>query len=318
MLHRRIWLTLLAAMLCFQLSACRDAAGALPVLGKTVGICVRQESGNAAYYAALADGIKAMGYSVVMQDSQNDQSRQNQQVSQLIADKCDLLVIEPVMVSALENVIGQLKQAQLPAVIVDRQPDAQVLDSYDKLYFVGCDSAQAGTAQAALLNHLNVRGDLNGDGTVSYMMLRGPQDHLDAQLITDSCNEALASQDTQLLCTVCAQWDLADSRAQCSQYLAQYGKDIEVIFCNDAQLAQGAVEAVKNGGWTPGQDVYILAVGTNPDLEGLIAQGTVAGTVVPDTTQRSSTLPETVKQLLSGKNVEKIQFIPYVTFSAEG
>lgn len=318
MLHKRIWLALLAAVLCMQLTACRTDAPLIPALGKTVGICVRQESGNAEYYASLADDIKAMGYTVILQDSQNDQSRQNQQVSQLIAEKCDLLVIEPVMVSALENVIEQVKQAQLPAVILDRQPDEQVMDSYEKLYFVGCDSTQAGTAQASLLDGLNVRGDLNGDGTVTYMMLRGPEDHLDAQLITESCNKALAEQDTQLLCTVCAQWDLTDSRAQCSQYLAQYGKDIEVIFCNDALLAQGAVEAVKNGGWTPGQDVYIFAVGTNPNLDTLIGQGAVAATVTADNETRSSTLSETVKQLLSGNAVEKTRYIPYVAFSGEG
>ena len=310
MRNKRIWLLLLAAALCIQLTGCRNAP-LISGLGKSVGVCVRQESANADYYASLVDGIKAMGYTVVLKDSQNDQSRQNQQVSQLIEEKCDLLVIEPVMVTALEDVIAQVKNAQLPAVILDRQPDEQVLSSYEKLHFVGCDSAQAGTAQAGLLDQLNVRGDLNGDGIVSYMMLRGPEDHLDAQLITDSCNQALAQQSTQLLCTVSAQWELADSRAKCSQSLAQYGRDIEVIFCNDPQLALGAVEAVKNGGWTPGQDVYILAIGTNPDLETLMSQGAIAATVIPHKAQRISTLSETVQQLLSGKDVEKIQYIPY-------
>lgn len=314
MRNKRIWLLLLAAALCIQLTGCRNAP-LISGLGKSVGVCVRQESANADYYASLVDGIKAMGYTVVLKDSQNDQSRQNEQVASLIAEKCDLLVIEPVMVSALEDLLAQAAQAQLPVVLIDRQPQQQVLDSYEKLYYVGCDSAQAGAAQSALIDNLNVRGDLNGDGSISYMMLRGPEDHLDAQLITDSCVQSLSQQNTNLLCTVSAQWELADSRAQCAQALSQYGRDIEVIFCNDAQLAQGAVEAVKNGGWTPGQDVYIFAVGTNAELEALISQGAVAGTVIPDARQRGSVLAETVKQLLTGGSAQKIQYIPYVTVS---
>ena len=143
---------LLVAVVCMQLTACRADAPLLPVLGKTVGVCVRQESSNAEYYASITESIRSKGYTVVMKDSQNDQSRQNEQVASLIAEKCDLLVIEPVMVSALEDLLAQAVQAQLPVVLIDRQPQQQVLDSYEKLYYVGCDSAQAGAAQSAGTN----------------------------------------------------------------------------------------------------------------------------------------------------------------------
>lgn len=319
MLWKRIGALVLATMLCLGLWAC-SAEDAPTLIGKdhrTIGLCVRRKADAPEYYEALAAGLRELGCGVLLEDCQNDQSHQNEKVRYLVNQGCQLLVVEPVMVSALEDVVAQAKAVQLPLVVLDREPEQALLDSYEKSYYLGYDSAQAGTAQAQLLDLLNIHGDINGDGTVSYMMLRGPEDHMDAQLITDACNQALAQQNTQLLCTAVAQWTLEDGRAQCAQALSQYGRDIEVILCNDAQLALGAVEAVKNGGWIPGQDVYILSVGSNAQLEALMAQGAVAATVTADTEQRVQLLVQTAQQLLEGNAVEKRQHITYAALVSE-
>lgn len=308
---------ILAAVLVLSLCGCNAGEAAVSGDFRAVGMCVRNQAESSAYYDALVASIKELGCGVLLEDCRNDQSRQNEKVSHMISQGCTLLVVEPVMVTALESVIDQAKQAQIPVVILDRKPEDAVMSSYEKLYYVGCNIAGAGTLQAQLLETLNLRGDLNEDGVVSCMMLRGPEDHLDAQLITDGCNQALEQTEAELLCTVSAQWTMEDARAQCAQALSQYGRDIEVIFCNDAQLTLGAVEAVKNGGWVPGQDVYIMGVGTNGQIDELIAQGAVAATVAADVQQRVGLVKQTVEMLLAGENPQTCSYVDYSTIVPE-
>ena len=303
---------LLTAAMALGISACTGAGGTgTSGTGDLIGLCVRQESNEPDYYAAVKTGLENVGYSVLFEDSKNDQAQQNTQVQSMIERGCRLIIVEPVMVSAAEELVSLAKKNHLPLLLIDREPDSVVLESYDRISFVGCDPAQAGTVQAQLVQSLPAGGDLNGDGIVTYMMLRGPEDHLDAQMISNACNSAMRLHSTELLCTASAEWTVDAGRAACARELSQYGRDIEVILCNSAELALGAVEAVKNGGWIPGQDVYVIAVGANEELSDAINQGTVFGTVAAEITQRVNKIVETSQAILTGQTVEKSSYVEY-------
>ena len=316
---KKLFLLLLIFAMGLQLCACNaeetDATTVQQLV--TVGLCLRQQEDAPEYYDAIVTNLKNAGYGVIVEDSKNDQSRQDQQIRGLLAQDCKLLVVEPVMVSALESVIDQAKSSGVPLVLIDREPEKTILESYEDLYYVGCQSAEAGTAQAKILESMNLQGDLNEDGVVSYMMLRGPEDHLDAQLISDGCNLALSKYTSELICTVTTQWDKDSARAACAQGLSQFGRDIEVIFCNHALLAVGAVEAVESRGWMPGQDIYIVAVDANASLQGLIQKGAVFGTVAADIQQRAKQISQIVITVLEGGKPKKCTYVPYTAQTAQ-
>ena len=316
---KKILIVLLVVFVCLQLVACTTQSTEPTTVEKTVtvGLCLRQQADAPEYYDAIVAALKKAGYGVVVEDSKNDQSRQDQQIRGLLATGCEMLVVEPVMVTALESVVEQAKNSAVPLLLIDREPDAAILASYEKLYYVGCQSSEAGTAQAGILEHMNLKGDLNEDGVVSYMMLRGPEDHMDAQLISEGCNLALTKYETDLVCTVTTQWDTESARADCAQGLSQFGRDIEVIFCNHALLAAGAVQAVENRGWMPGQDIYIVAVDSNAALQALIQKGAVFGTVTAQPQTRAEQITQTVISVLSGQQPEKCTYVPYEPMTAQ-
>lgn len=317
-MFRKISIILLAVML--VLAGCSKAAqqtGQTPDKPQSIGLCVRNRADAPEYYAALETSLQEMGFTLVVEDSLNDQSRQDEKVRSMVEQGCKLLIVEPVMVTALDMVISTAQGADIPVLLMDREPEEAVLNAYEKLYYVGCRIENAGAWQAALLEDLNLRGDLNGDGMVSCMILRGPEDSLDAQIITEGCVQILENTETEILCTEATQWTLEDGRAKCAQALKKYGKDLEVILCNDTRLALGAVEAVKNGGWTPGQDVYILAVGCDTELTQALQQGTVAGTVWADTRQRIELVTRTAQMLLAGESVERRSYVEYAPWTKD-
>ena len=304
------------AVFCLQLCGCGQESvqeTTEPPRIDTVGLCLRQQTHAPGYYDGLIQALKDAGFAVVVKDGNNDQSLQDQQVRGLLETDCQLLIVEPVMVTALESVIDQAKARNIPVLLIDREPEKAVLESYEKLYYVGCESGEAGKAQAQLLEQIPVRGDLNEDGVISYMILRGPEDHMDAQLITQGCIQALEQYETEQICITATQWDADSARASCVQALSQFGKDIEVIFCNHAFLADGAAQAVEYNGWMPGQDIYILAVDNNDQLQQLINKGAVFGTVAPGLQQRVNTILQIAQSILAGQTPQACTYVPFAS-----
>ncbi len=140
---------------------------------------------------------------------------------------------------------------------------------------------------------------------------------MDAQVITDGCQVALKRYETEQICISAADWDVAAARAACAQALSQFGRDIEVIFCNHAILAEGAAEAVENRGWNPGQDVYILAVDRNDRLQQLMETGAVFGTVAANVEQRALRIAQIASEILAGNRPQKATYIPYALVTAQ-
>lgn len=312
---KKILCLLLGMVLCLLLFGCTEAPEETTVTqqAERVGLCLRQREKNPVYYDGILAGLQEAGYDVIVQDGSNDQSLQDQQVKSLLDKDCSLLIVEPVMVSALDAVVGHAKTENIPLLILDKEPDPAILESYDRMFFAGCRTFDAGVAQGQLLEQLPLQGDLNEDGVISYMILRGPEDHMDAQAITEGCLQSLSAYATEQIGITATQWDAAAARAECAGMMARYGRDIEVIFCNHALLAQGAAEAVENRGWVPGQDVYILAVDHNAQLQQLIDTGAVFGTVYAKTERRVAQILGVVSSIMQESLPEKYHYVDCVS-----
>ena len=55
------------------------------------------------------------------------------------------------MTSAADSIIATVKAANVPTVLINREPTAEQMSAYDKLVYVGCDAAQSGTFQGELI-----------------------------------------------------------------------------------------------------------------------------------------------------------------------
>ena len=85
----------------------------------------------------------------------------------------------------------RVKTAGIPTVLINREPTEGEMAVYDKIAYVGCDAAQSGTYQGELILETENKGDINGDGVVSYIMIQGDPENVDAQLRTEYSVKAL-------------------------------------------------------------------------------------------------------------------------------
>ena len=79
------------------------------------------------------------GIELLMNDSQNAQSIQNDQVDGLLSKGVKALAINLVDPSAAPTVINKAKQDDIPIVFFNKDPGAKAIASYDKSYYVGTD-----------------------------------------------------------------------------------------------------------------------------------------------------------------------------------
>ena len=96
--------------------------------------------------ALEAEGKAAEGVTLLMNDSQGDQSKQNDQIDILIEKKVDALIVNIVDIGAAEAVIAKAKAADIPVVFFNREPDEAVLKTYDKARFIGTKPEEIGRA----------------------------------------------------------------------------------------------------------------------------------------------------------------------------
>lgn len=309
-MRKRIVLGLLAGMLLLSLAAC---GGDQQV---QVGICLRQLEDNLTgeYARVLEETLTQSGYQVQILDAGNDQSKQIQQIGKLLEEETDLLLVEPVMTAEAGEIVKLVKEANVPAIFLQREPDTQVLESWNQLSFVGSGNSKPGQLQGQMVLQLPDSGDINGDGVISYMVIRGPEAHMDAQSRTEECMQALAEGELQTAClrTGIGDWTRQSGEAVCKLALAEFGKDVEVVICNNDEMAIGALAAIQDGGRTVGEDIYLVGIDGVQHAQVLVRSGELTGTVAQDLQGLADQVAATAAALLRGRKVEDRYYVNYI------
>lgn len=275
-----------------------------PEGGGTIGVCIYQftDAFMTTYRNALQEILESKGYQVTFQDGANDQAKQNEQINTYITQGVDALIINPVMTSAADQIIATVQAAGIPTVLINREPTAEQMAVYDKLVYVGCDAAQSGTFQGELILDTPNKGDINGDGKVSYIMVQGDPENIDAQLRTEYSVKALtdAGVEVEQLNLTRGDWMRERGQEIVANDLAQFGMDIEVVFCNNDDMAIGALQSIQAAGRKVNEDIYLVGVDALDAALNEVQAGNMTGTVLNDAKGQATAAVEEMEKLLGG------------------
>ena len=270
-----------------------------------VGICLRYGETDASSYLEtnLKDAFRSANCQVAVWDAGNDQSRQNGQIAGALKEHCDLLIVEPVMTAAAEDIILQAKHASVPVIFVNYEPETSVLERWEKAYYIGSDLTQPGRLQTELVKQLPDGGDRTGDGTVACTGIAGPKDHVDAMRWTRDCGDGFLRLGTDY-----GDWSRDSGRTRCRRQLSNYGDSIEVIFCNSDELTLGALEALQSAE----EDIYLIGIGCDAQMLERIREGVVTGTVCPNFEGIAACIAKTAAAVLRGEDAPKTQYLDFL------
>lgn len=266
-------------------------------------------------------------FEVQMIDSQNTASIQNDQIDVILNKGVDAFAINLVDPAGADVVIDKLKSANIPVVFYNRLPSSEALNSYDKAYYVGIDPNAQGIAQGKLVEKLwkeNPDLDLNKDGVIQYVMLKGEPGHPDAEARTMYSIKTLNDDGfkTEELHIDAAMWDTAMAKDKMDAWLSGKNADkIELVLCNNDGMALGAIESLK----AYNKKLPVIGVDAIPEAIQKIKAGEMAGTVLNDAKGQSKATFDMVANLAQGKAAtegldidmkDKIVLIPSIGIDA--
>ena len=290
----------------------------------TIGVCIYQftDAFMTTYRNALQEILEGKGYKVTTADGANDQAKQNEQINTFITQGVDALIINPVMTSAADQIIATVQAAGIPTVLINREPTADQMAVYDKLVYVGCDARQSGTMQGELILDTPNKGDINGDGKISYIMVQGDPENVDAQYRTEFSVKALvdAGMEVEELNLTRGDWMRERGQEIVANDLAQFSNQIEVVFCNNDDMAIGALQSIQAAGRKVNEDIYLVGVDALDAALNEVQAGNMTGTVLNDAVGQATAAVEQMEALLGGKTFaagEQSVYVDYVKVTPE-
>lgn len=309
--------------------------------------------------AAMDEQLKAMGIEPKNWDAAGSQPTQTDQVNTAIADSSDLLIVNIVETSTSDpakDIVEAARAADIPVIFFNREvADNEVINSYDKCAFVGTNAPDAGHMQGEMIGNYLMENydtvDLNGDGTISYVMFKGQEGNAEAEartqyavedankILTEGGKPELAYYDanasTKYLVDAQGKWSAQAANDYMVTLLGSYNKDnnnmVELIICNNDGMAEGAISALQNVGYNKGEGstiIPVFGVDATDSAKKLIKEGNMAGSIKQDAVGMASTINTLVKNVQDGaelmantdqfvvdSDVAKIR-VPYAMYDA--
>ncbi|MDD4688570.1 MAG: galactose ABC transporter substrate-binding protein [Eubacteriales bacterium] len=245
---------------------------------------------------ALEQGFKNKA-TLYLNDGKGDQGTQNDQVDLLIQKNVDVLLVNIVDVGAAQTIVDKAKNADIPILFFNREPDQSVIKSYDKARFVGTNAKDAGVIQGEIITKTWSSGeyDTNKDGVMQYVMLKGEPDNPEAVARSEwsiKTAEENGIKTEELGIQVC-NWDTETANRAMEAWLSKFGDKIEFVVSNNDSMAQGAIAALQASNYNKGGDskhIPVVGVDATDAAKDLIAKGYMTGSVLQDGQAMSNAL----------------------------
>ena len=277
------------------------------------------------------DGLEGVSYD--NQYAANDQSKQLDQIKTAVAGGAKLLVVNQVTSGAADTAEDILKAAgNIPVIFFNRAigtdgSDLPVLQNHATSCFIGTDAPEAGHMQGKMIGDYVVANyadiDVNGDGVISYAMMKGDEANIEAifrtQYGVEDANAVLAAAGKPALeyfdaanpsCYQVDQggaWSAAAAKEYMDTNFVTYnetnGNLIELVICNNDGMAEGVIASLQEKGYNKAGAhlVPVFGVDATDNAKALIAEGAMTGTVKQDAEGMAAAIAQTVKAIAGGK-----------------
>ena len=238
-------------------------------------------------------------------DSENQQAKQNDQVDIFINKGLQVLAVNLVDPASARTIVEKAKSADIPLIFYNKEPtEAGVMNMYDKVWYVGTNSAESGVLQGQMIAkdwQANPEWDRNGDGVMQYVMLKGEPGHPDAEARTTESVAAIQAagiQVQELALQADPTWSTQFGNDTMAAWLtSSFGQDIEMVIANNDGMAFGAITAMDAA------DVRLPIYGVDALEQALqlIKEGKMNGTVLNDGNNQARAVIELAVNVAQGK-----------------
>lgn len=256
---------------------------------------------------------EGLSVTVTVMDAAGLQRRQNDQIKEMLNSGCNVLCVNLVDRTDPSEIIDLARDNDVPIIFFNREPVAEDMLQWNRMYYVGAYAEQSGVMQGELAAEAvkeNAAIDRNGDGKIQYVVLEGEPGHQDAIIRTENAVETLKENGIRLekLSYGIANWNRAQAQNRMTQMIGQYPDQIELVLANNDDMILGAIDAYETLDIArEDMPVFFGIDGTDVGLEAVL-DGKVAGTVYNDRDGQAEAMVKLTAALITGEGMDEIAF----------
>jgi simple sugar transport system substrate-binding protein len=240
----------------------------------TIGFSqIGSESGwRAAETTVTKQEAEKRGINLKFADAQQKQENQIKALRSFIAQGVDAILIAPVVATGWEEVLEEAQDANIPVVLLDRTVDAP-----KELYLtaVTSDLVHEGSVAGQWLVDTMAGADCR---VVELQGTTGSSPAIDRKA---GFEKALAGHgNIEIVRSQTGDFTRSQGKVVMESFLkAEGGENICALYAHNDDMAVGAIQAIKEAGLKPGEDIKIVAIDAVPDAHLAIANGEMNATI---------------------------------------
>ena len=259
----------------------------------------------------LDEQFKAAGFETILTYSDNDSGRQVNDIQNMLAEDVDLLIVAAIDGEALNTVMNEAAEAEVPVISYDR-----LILNDAVSYYVSFDNYTVGTLQGQYVESaldLANAGDKTynieftagdpADNNAGYFF-NGAFDVLKPYI--DAGTLVVVSGQTEFDAVATAQWNTDTAMERAQNILASYyadGTQLDAWVCSNDSTALGVAQALESD-YAGSND--IIVTGQDGDIANLknIVDGKQTMTVYKNVSNEAIVTLELAKAMMSGATID--------------
>ena len=262
-----------------------------------------QTGAESAWRTANSESMKAeaakRGIDLKFSDGQGKQENQIRALRSFIAQKVDAIVLAPLVETGWDPVLRDAKRAGIPVIITDRS--IQTADETLYACFLGSDFLEEGRMAAEWLAKKT-----GGKGRI--VELQGTPGSAPANDRRKAFAEGIAKHpDLKIIDSQSGDFRRTGGKEVMEAFLKKHGKNIDILYAHNDDMALGAVQAIEEAGLKPGKDIIIVSIDAIREGVQAVVDGKI-NCVVECNPLFGPKVYDTVAQVLAKKTVPRKAF----------
>ena len=206
--------------------------------------------------ASIKDAARKAGVTLKFADAQQRQENQVKAIRSFIAQRVDVIAFSPVVESGWDTVLREAKAARIPVILTDRA--VKVSDPSLYVSFIGSDFVEEGRRAARwLVEHAKK----NPNRSYNIVELQGTVGSAPALDRKAGFAEVIAGNPKlKIIRSQTGDFTRAKGKEVMEAFLKSEGKNINVLYAHNDDMAIGAIQAIEEAGLKPGKDILVVSI----------------------------------------------------------
>lgn len=193
-------------------------------------------------------------------DAQQKQENQIKALRSFISQGVDVIAFSPVVETGWEPVLKEAKRAHIPVILTDRAVDVQ--DDSLWVTFMGSDFVEEGRRAGKWLleNYDRLKPAGKSGDVINVVELQGTVGSAPAIDRKTGFEEVVKGTAVKVIKSQSGDFTRAKGKEVMEAFLKSEGKNIDVLYAHNDDMALGAIQAIEEYGLQPGKDIIIVSI----------------------------------------------------------